>query len=284
MIRPESNTHHEALLRIFDSSYMEVFPTPSIEKELHVLEPNSYIAVTCSPTKDIRETIDMTERLVDRGFRVIPHIAARNVRDKQHLRTIMNRLRDLKIDSLFVPGGDATHPAGEFPSAFALLQAISEYDHHLENIGVAAYPEGHTTISDDVLFDELIKKQEFATCMITQMCFDARTFGNWLHQMRGRGITLPVLIGLPGVVDRVSLLKTSMRIGVGDSLRFLRKNARVATQFMKSNVYSPDDLLLDLAQYVADPKLDIIGMHIFCFNQVKNAESWRRASIGVLHH
>jgi methylenetetrahydrofolate reductase (NADPH) len=283
MKEPESNKEREALSGILDSSYMEVFPTPSVEKELHVLEPNAYIAVTCSPTKDISETIEMTERLVDRGFRVIPHIAARNVRDKQHLKSIMSRLRDLKIESLFVPGGDAPHPAGEFSSAFELLRAISEYDHRLKDIGVAAYPEGHTSISDGVLFDELMKKQELATCMITQMCFDAGVFGKWLARTRDQGLTLPVLIGMPGVVDRVSLLKTSMRIGVGDSLRFLRKNARLATKFMKSNVYSPDELLLDLAKYIADPELDIVGMHIFCFNQVKNAEAWRRATIEQLH-
>ena len=84
-------------------AYMEVFPTSSIESKLDVLEPQSYVAITCSPTKGVDVTLDMAERLAARGFKVVPHIAAKMVRDDAHLREILKRLDDLPISSSVVP-------------------------------------------------------------------------------------------------------------------------------------------------------------------------------------
>ena len=45
--------------------------------------------------------------------------------------------------------------------------------------------------------------------------------------MRSRGITLPLLVGLPGPIDRTKLLGMATKIGVGESTRFLAKNKRL---------------------------------------------------------
>jgi methylenetetrahydrofolate reductase (NADPH) len=262
---------------------MEIFPTPTVESKLDVLEPGSYVAVTCSPSKGVDETLDMSERLANRGFKVVPHIAARMVRDNAHLKEILRHLDDLPIISIFVPGGDAEKPVGEFACALDLLRAISEFDHKFTEIGVAAHPEGHPSIDDDVLMEDLIKKQEFSNYLVTQMCFDAKVIGDWLRDIRNADITLPAWIGLPGVSDRSTLLKTSLRIGVGNSLRYLRKNRKIAAQLMKSRSYRPDNLLFDLAPYIADPFYNIAGHHIYCFNQVARTEEWRHKFLESLH-
>ncbi len=282
MRRPASESECAALTRDLHDAYMEVFPAPDVEHRLSLLEPNSYVAVTCSPTKGVEETLDLTRKLVDKGFRVIPHIAARNVADKMHLGQVMQRLSDMRIESLFVPGGDRSQPMGEFETAFDLLQAMREIDHGVRHIGVAAHPEGHPDVSAETLFEALRKKQAYATYMVTQMCFDAAALGAWLVDMRARGITLPVWIGLPGVIDRGRLLKASFRIGVGDSLRFLRKKSNVARQLMKSSVYRPDDLVFELAKFQADPDMNIAGYHLFCFNQLESTERWRHETIASL--
>jgi methylenetetrahydrofolate reductase (NADPH) len=46
--------------------------------------------------------------------------------------------------------------------------------------------------------------------------------------------------------------------------------------------YRPDDLLFDLAPYLADPELNIEGHHIYCFNQVAKAEDWRHEFLAEL--
>lgn len=270
-----SDAQRLALAETVRKAYMEIFPTASVEATLDVLEPDSYVAITCSPSKGVDETLAMAERLAQRGFKVVPHVAAKMVKDEAHLREIMARLDDMPVESLFVPGGDASRPAGKYSTALELLRDIAEFDHRFTNIGVAAHPEGHPAVSNDVLLDQLLKKQEFANYLVTQMCFDADIIGGWIREIRENGVTLPVWIGLPSVSDRATLMKTSLRIGVGNSLRYLKNHANIVVRLLKTKAYRPDDLLIDLAPHLADPLFDIRGHHIYCFNQVEQAEAWR---------
>ncbi len=283
MNAPASKLEHDILVHDLREAYMEIFPTKDIEQKLSILEPNSYVAVTCSPTKGVGETLDLSERLIDQGFRVVPHIAAKCVRDRQHVSEIMARLDSMKVDSIFVPGGDRPEPAGEFHTAYELLRVIDEFDHSINQIGIAAHPEGHPDVDDETLMQELEKKAPLGQYLVTQMCFDADLLGNWLIDLTRRGITLPVWIGLPGAIERSRLIKTSMRIGVGDSLRFLRRKSDVAAELMKSSVYRPDDLVAQIARYQAMPETNVAGYHLFCFNQVETTENWRNEAIERLH-
>jgi methylenetetrahydrofolate reductase (NADPH) len=278
----KSDAERQALLKTVEEAYMEIFPTPSVESKLGVLEPNSYVAVTCSPSKGVDVTLDMVERLARRGFKVVPHIAAKMVKDDAHLREILKRLDNLPVISIFVPGGDAAQPAGRFATALDLLRAIADADHKFTEIGVAAHPEGHPAVSNDVLFEELQKKQEVSNYMVTQMCFDAGALAGWLRDVRERGITLPAWIGLPGVADRSTLVTTSLRIGVGDSVRYLKNRGRIAARLLMSKTYRPDELLVELAPFVAEPAYGIAGHHIYCFNQVERAEEWRHEFLDAL--
>jgi len=282
MTSQDQEAQRQALLHTVSEAYMEVFPTDTIEQRLKVLPRNAYVAVTCSPTKGVEATLDLSERLIESGFRVVPHIAAKMVRDDAHLREILKRLDDHPIDSLFVPGGDAAEPIGKFATAFELLRAIAEHEHKFKEIGVAAHPEGHPAVSDDVLMRELQRKQPYATYLVTQMCFDARKLGLWLEDIRQRGITLPAWLGMPGEADRGSLLATSLRIGVGDSLRYLRRHGKIATKMLMSKTFRPNKLLKELAPWLADPALLVKGHHIYCFNQVERAETWRNEFIAEL--
>jgi methylenetetrahydrofolate reductase (NADPH) len=89
-------------------------------------------------------------------------------------------------------------------------------------------------------------------------------------------------VGLPGVIERGRLLRTSLRIGVGDSLRFLRKKSQVATELMKSSTYNPDKLVRDISEHSDIGKVNLAGYHIFCFNQIETTEKWRTESISNL--
>ena len=279
---PASKSEHEILTHDLREAYMEIFPAKGIEEKLQILPPNSYVAVTCSPRKGVDETLDLSEQLLTQGFRVVPHIAAKNVRNRQHVSEIMERLDRMNIDSIFCPGGDRPEPVGEFQTAYELLEAIDEHGHNIDLIGIAAHPEGHPDVDDDTLMKELERKAPLATYIVTQMCFDADLLGNWLIDLTRHGITLPVWIGLPGAIDRTHLIRTSMRIGVGDSLRFLRKKSQVAAELMKSSEYRPDELVSQITHYQALPETNVAGYHLFCFNQVENTENWRKETIECL--
>jgi methylenetetrahydrofolate reductase (NADPH) len=282
MKRRISETEKHALATTVREAYMEIFPTDTVEARLDALEPGSYVAVTCSPAKGVEVTLDMSERLANRGFKIVPHIAARMVKDKGHLGEIMARLNDLPIISIFVPGGDAPKPAGVYSKALELLRDIAEFEHRFTEIGIAGHPEGHPAVSNEVLFEEMRQKQQYSNYIVTQMCFDAEIIGKWVRDIRSDGITLPVWLGLPSVSNRVSLMTTSLRIGVGNSLRYLKNNSKIVARLLQSRNYRPDDLLIELAPYLADPELKIQGHHIYCFNQVEKAEQWRRKFLAEL--
>lgn len=273
-----------ALARAMHATYMEIFPSPSIEQRLDVLEPGCYVAVTCSPARGVDVTLDLSEHLLARGFRVIPHIAAKMVRDHGHLQEIMRRLGDAGVDSIFVPGGDAPQPLGKYATALQLLRDIADFDHRLQHIGVAAHPEGHPAVDSESLLRELAAKQPYATYLVTQMCFDAAALAAWLRMIRARGITMPAWIGLPGVFDRAALLTASLRIGVGASLRLLRDRSRLIRRLLGPKIYRPDAFLRELAPRLAEPDLGIAGFHLFCFNKVEQSENWRRQFIAELQH
>lgn len=277
-----NDTERDALISAIRRSYMEIYPTATIEAKLDVLDPGSYVAITCSPTRGVDVTLAMSERLANRGFKVIPHVAARMVRDKSHLVDIVARINGAPIESLFVPAGDAEKPAGKYTKALDLLRDLSDVDHKFRDIGVAAHPEGHPHAGDDDLIEQLLSKQEYASYFVTQMCFDAQRIDEWLHEVRDRGIQMNAWIGMPGAADRNALIKTSLRIGVGDSVRFLRRQGKKAAQLMAASEYLPDKLQFDLAPTFANADLKVAGQHVFCFNQVEKAEQWRHDFVARL--
>ncbi len=274
--------HHKALRRTLQRSYLEVIPAKGIKEKLAVLPQGAWVAITCSPSKPVETTLELAEQLDSRGLRIVPHIAARMVRDRSHLKDILARLDKMQIHSVFVPGGDKDQPVGDYASSVELLRDMAELGHRIPDVGVAAYPEGHPSIDNATLTEALLAKQHLATYFVTQMCFDAGSIIRWLGDMRARGLTLQAWLGLPGVAERKRLLATSLRIGVGDSARFITKQPRLAAKLMTQKVYRPDDLLMDLSSRLDDPILHIDGFHLYSFNQVEETESWRTQTLESL--
>ena len=278
-----SETVAKRIRQDLQKSYMEIIPVPGIEDKLDSLPSDMYLAVTCSPTKGVEETLELSEKLIERGFKVTPHIASKCVSGEKHLEAIIKKLDELGIESIFVPGGDRPEPMGDFNNALDLLKALKKLGHNLNKIGMAAHPEGHPDVSDEILMEALEEKKDLADFIVTQMCFDAEILNDWMNQIHKKGIELPVWVGLPGVIERGRLLKTSLRIGVGDSLRFLRKKSQVATELMKSSIYNPDDLVRDITEQIDINDSKLAGYHIYCFNQIETTEKWRTERISALN-
>ena len=278
-----SETVAKRIRQDLQKSYMEIIPVPGIEDKLDSLPSDMYLAVTCSPTKGVDETLELSEKLIERGFKVTPHIASKCVSGEKHLEEIIKKLDELGIESIFVPGGDRPEPMGDFNNALDLLKALKKLGHNLNKIGMAAHPEGHPDVSDEILMEALEEKKDLADFIVTQMCFDAEILNDWMNKIQKKGIELPVWVGLPGVIERGRLLKTSLRIGVGDSLRFLRKKSQVATELMKSSIYNPDDLVRDITEQIDINDSKLAGYHIYCFNQIETTEKWRTERISALN-
>lgn len=250
----------------------EVLPLRGAEEQAGALPAGTTVTVTSSPAKGIEATLDLAGRLRARGLTAVPHLAARMVRDPAHLRRVLDRLDELGLDEVFAVAGDAAE-AGAYPDALSLLRAAEDLGRRPARVGITGYPEGHAFLPESTLTAALEDKAPHADYVVTQICFDATTITSWLKRVRDRGLELPVHIGAPGVVDITKLLRISMKIGLGDSMRFLRKQHGVVGKLLSR--YTPENLFEELAPALHDPTFDIAGWHLFTFNEISKTDQWR---------
>jgi methylenetetrahydrofolate reductase (NADPH) len=225
-------------------------------------------------------TFDLCEQLAQRDLRVFPHIAARLVRDRGHLAELVARAKDLGVEGVFVIAGDAKEPAGPYEGAVALLREMDALGHHFSSVGVTGYPESHAFIPDADLIQAMSDKAPFATHIVSQMCYDPAEIAAWVAVVRRRGIHLPIYVGIPGAVDRAKLARISLKVGLGDSVRFLRKQTSVVSRLVSG--YTPDDLVQGLGPVVAEEGNGVIGWHLFTFNDVAKTEQWRQGLLTTI--
>lgn len=270
-----SRSARSAISEVLGNIRFEIIPLKNAVAQAGYLPRGAVITVTASPNKGMEATMDLAAELAESGFDVTPHLSARLHRDRAHLARTLDRAAELGIRRAFVVGGDHLHP-GEFFDGLSLLRAMDEIGHPFEEVGIPAYPEGHPVISDAKLDRALSDKQPYAHHLATQMCFDAGAIGSFLSDARRRRIRLPAFLGVPGVGGRMKLLQISARIGVGDSVRFLSKNAKVVTRLLGPGGYDPGELLEDLGERLSDPVMAIRGLHVYTFNRCEATEAWRR--------
>ncbi|RLM43999.1 MULTISPECIES: methylenetetrahydrofolate reductase [unclassified Haloarcula] len=272
-------SNSQGVQTLLTSARFELMPFESFDEEITHLPDDATIAITTSPQLGIEKTVEKTEQAAAMGYDVVPHVAARYVEDRAQLEAIAERLDQAGITDIFVPGGDREEPAGEFESALDLLEALADTEYDFEEVGITGYPEGHDFIDDETLAESMARKAPYATYIVTQLCYDPDAVLEWVEEIRARGIELPVEVGIPGVMNYQRLMQISQKVGVGDSIKFLRKTTGILG-FVKQLVgsrgtYEPDELIDGLAPYVGDNDYNIRGIHIYTFNQTPDTEKWR---------
>lgn len=255
----------------------EVLPAKATEeKVLEHVPRDVVITVTASPVKGLDPTLDLTVRLAAHGYRVVPHIPARLLRDGAHLADVADWLRSVEVDDIFVPAGDAEAPAGAYQGALPVLRSLARLGDPFTHVGITGYPESHPLISDDVTIQAMWDKRAHATYIVSNLCFDPKVLGDWVTRIRRRDVILPVHVGIAGPVERTKLLAMATKIGVGESTKFLAKHASWFARLAAPGGYSPERLLQRTAPALTAPGAAVAGLHVFTFNQIAETERWRR--------
>jgi methylenetetrahydrofolate reductase (NADPH) len=253
----------------------ELLPIRGMQEAAAALPEGAVVTVTCSPRHGLERTLEASEWLARAGFRVVPHFAARLVRDRTHLERLLAHLAALGIEDAFVVGGDAERPAGDFPHGLSLLEAMAELSTRPERVGVPAYPEGHHQIEAASLQRDLEAKAALADYAVTQLCFEAGPLLAWRERQRRLGLGLPVYAGIPGVMERKRLLTIALRLGLGPSVRALRRQGGWMTRLLGPAVYRPDRLVQGLWPSLGAASTGFIGLHVYTFNQFIPTRAWR---------
>lgn len=258
----------------------ELLPFESFDEQLAKIPEGATITITASPDKGIEPTVDLAvETATETEYNIVPHLAARSVADRDQLSSITERFEEAGITDVFVPGGDNPEPAGEFTSSLEVLEAMDELGISFDEVGITGYPEGHPIISDDELVSALEAKRSYGTYIATQICYNPETVLSWIEEIRADDVELPIHVGVPGVMDYQRLLGVSRKVGVGQSIRFVRKTSGILSTIKRAlfsrGVYRPDDLIEGLGPYADDPDYGIEGLHLYTFNRATDTVEWR---------
>ena len=266
----------EALLRFLGHPRYEVLPTEDAFDLVAAHVPTDVtVTITSSPRRGIDATISLAERLHGSGYTVVPHLAARLVRDRAHLQAILGRLEPLG-GAVFVVAGDSREAAGAFADSVSLLTAIAAEPNAPKEIGVSGYPQSHSFIDDDLTIQAMWDKRRIASYIVSNLCFDVRALKRWVARVRRRHVELPIYIGMAGVTDPARLLRVSSRIGITDAARFVRGHSNSVMRMLRPGGYSPERFVRSLLPELARTDMNVAGLHVFTFNELEPTEAWRR--------
>src|SRR5256712_1504283 len=283
MVRPLGGLSvGQALAEFLRTPRRRIFPTDDAPARAAAYVPRGVgSAAPASPRRGLPATAQLAARLSQLGYRAVPHLAARLIRDGAELGQILEALKAASIQNVFVIAGDAREPAGQFPDSMSLLEALPP-DHSLTEIGVTGYPESHPFIHDDVTIQAMWDKRRIASYIVSNLSFDPATVKRWVERVRRRGVQLPIHIGMAGVADPARLLRLSAKIGVAESARFLRGHPSWLARMFRPGGYDPGRFLGALMPEIAQPGRRIAGLHVFTFNEIEPTETWRREMLARL--
>jgi methylenetetrahydrofolate reductase (NADPH) len=184
---------------------------------------------------------------------------------------------------MLVLGGGAPEPIGHYDAAIQLMQTGVFQANGVTRLGIAGHPEGNPDITrihgEAALVSALKEKQAYLKAhglegfIATQFLFEAEPVADWARMLRAEGIELPIYVGVPGPATIKTLVKYAAMCGVGNSARFIRKQALNITKLLTVN--TPDEFVGGLAElHYGQPELGIAGPHLYPFGGFDKLFDW----------
>ena len=286
--------HHEAKSAMMDNpsgaflKKLSIEITPKQIDKLPLLSAhlnagtNIFIALI-DPT-EVEAQINACVALRGAGFEPIPHVPARFVRDEEDLKARIGAFADkAKVTDILCLGGGAPEPIGKYNAALQLMETGVFEANGTKRIGIAGHPEGNPDITkihgEAALLAALklkqawLKEKNIEGFIATQFLFDAGPLALWARQLREAGIDLPLHVGVPGPATIKTLVRYAAMCGVGNSARFIRKQALNITKLL--SVSEPTEFVDQLALLHFDkPELGIAGPHLYPFGGFDKLFDW----------
>lgn len=247
------------------------------------MKPGSRVFIALIDAADLPGQIEAVRQLKAHGFDPVPHVPARFVRDEADLQGRIKALAEGGASSMLVLGGGAPAPIGKYDAAIQLMQTGVFQANGVKRLGLAGHPEGNPDITkvhgEAALVKALKEKQAYLKAngldgfIATQFLFEAEPVAQWAKMLRGEGVDLPIYVGVPGPATIKTLVKYATMCGVGNSARFIRKQALNITKLLTVN--TPDDFVAGLAQlHYGRPELGVAGPHLYPFGGFDKLFDW----------
>ncbi len=246
---------------------MEILPH-NINDVTLIPEFVNEIYITMIPGADFWESIEAANIIQAAGKQAIPHISARIFSGPEELHKCLSGLQDAGIKRVLLIGGGLTEPTGDYSSVMDLLKTGLFAEYGINAFDFAGHPEGNPddTNSEHHLLEKLrwTAEREISARIVTQWSLDAKKTNNWISDLREKGISNPIHIGVPGPSTVKTLIRFANVCGVKASTRVLRKQGLNISKLMFVN--KPDKIISELSGYDQ--------LHLYPFGGIAKSAAW----------
>ena len=276
-----TNNTIETALNFLSNSSIET--TPNVYAKYgqfaDLISKDNNIYVTYLPDEDMNKVINTSKKLSDEGYQVIPHLPARTIENYKMLEEYIKKLsEECGCKKILVIGGGGKQK-GEIKSSIEVLKTDLLSKYKFKEVGLAGHPEGNPDVKQADLDDAIIQKNEFSKnadfkmYLATQFFFESASLEQWETHLNKLNNKLEIHAGIPGPATLKTLLSYATSCGIGNSIRFLSKQALNITKLATTK--SPDKLIYDLANYkINNPNTKLKKIHFYAFGGIKKTSDW----------
>ena len=270
------------IVKKFLNSYT-IETTPNVYEKYgnfsEFLDKKHSVYITFLPDEKSENVVETAKKLKLEGYDVIPHLPARTVKNNKVLEKYIGELAEEAGCSKILIIGGGGNQAGKISSTMDVLKTDLLSKFNFKSVGVAGHPEGSPDISKNALDLAIIEKNKFSLnvdfkmYLATQFFFEAKSLIEWEKHLNTINNKLDIHAGIPGPASIKTLINYARSCGIGNSLRFLTKQAFNLTKLATLN--TPDKLIYDLANYVETNKsTNLKNIHFYAFGGMKKTSEW----------
>ena len=276
-----TNTHIEAARNLLANCSIETTPNVYTKygKFSDLVDKKSNIYVTYLPDEEMNKVIDTAKKLTVEGYSVIPHLPARTIANNDELEKFIKSLSEESGCSKILVIGGGGNQKGNITSSIEILETDLLSKYNFKEVGLAGHPEGNPDVKQIDLDKAIIeknkfsKKTDFKMYLATQFFFEAKSLKEWEMHLQSLDNNLEIHAGIPGPATLKTLLSYATSCGIGNSIRFLSKQALNITKLATTR--SPDKLIYDLASYqIENPETKFKKIHFYAFGGIKKTTDW----------
>jgi len=276
-----TNIHIKAALNLINDCSIET--TPNVYAKYgtfsDLIDKKNSIYVTYLPDEDMNKVIDTAKKLTLEGYSVIPHLPARTIPNNKELEKYIQSLSEESGCSKILVIGGGGNQKGSITSSIEILETDLLSKYNFKEVGLAGHPEGNPDVTQVDLDNAIIeknkfsKKSDFKMYLATQFFFEAKSLRAWEQHLNSLDNNLEIHAGIPGPATLKTLLSYATSCGIGNSIRFLSKQALNITKLATTR--SPDKLIYDLASYqIENSDTKFKKIHFYAFGGIKKTSDW----------
>lgn len=251
---------------------------PALREQAARIAPGTRVSIPYLASEDDEARLAAARTVRELGFAPMPHVSARRVPSRAALERFIGRaVSEAGAERCLLIAGDLSTPAGPFADSASIITTGILERAGIQAVGIGGHPEGHPAMDDAQRWQVLahkcqaIEARGMAPMIVTQFAFDADRVLAWLHALRGRGITHPVLLGVPGPASIARLVRYATMCGVGASASMLARYGISMGRLL--GTAGPEVFVDRLMQGLRDDD-GPVSPHVFPFGGIAPSLDW----------